>query len=234
MRDRAPVGPGTGEPSRPAPVIAIDGPAGSGKSSTAIGVARALGFDYVDSGAYYRAATLLALRRGLPGESGVHGPAIARALSGAELSQRVTNGSNEVRLGGEDVSRLLRSLEVARLVGGVAADPAVRAAVTDLLRKAAAGREVVMDGRDIGTVIFPDAVLKVFLEASIEERARRRSAAEGREVSASALARRDDQDRGRAEAPLTPAPDAVLLVTDDLTLVEQVSRIVELYRARAG
>jgi len=106
--------------------------------------------------------------------------------------------------------------------------------VTEALRASARGRPVVMDGRDIGTVVFPDAALKVFLDASVEERARRRSAADRREVAAETLARRDRQDRNRTTAPLAPAPDAVLLVSDDVAREELVARIVALYRSRAS
>jgi cytidylate kinase len=215
-------------------VIAIDGPAGAGKSSTALGVARRLGFAYVDSGAYYRAATLLGLQTGLVHEGGVRGEALARELEGARIEQAPRAAGNQTLLNGEDVTEALRSAEVGGLVGRVAAEPAVRRVVTEKLRAGARGRAVVMDGRDIGTVVFPRARLKVWLDASLAERARRRAGADRRAVEPEALARRDLLDRTRAAAPLAPAPDAVVLVADDLTLESQVERIVDLYRERAA
>jgi cytidylate kinase len=233
--------PSSAQPSEPRPggetafpVIAIDGPAGSGKSTTALGVAHALGFDYVDSGALYRAVTLVGLRKGLVEAARVDGPALAGAVERLRLEQHVRGDRNEVRLEGKDVSEALRSPEVSRLVSRVSAEPEVRRVVTEALRASARGRPVVMDGRDIGTVVFPDAALKVFLDASVEERARRRSAADRREVAAETLARRDRQDRNRTTAPLAPAPDAVLLVSDDVAREELVARIVALYRSRAS
>ena len=215
-------------------VIAIDGPAGAGKSTTALKVAQALAFAYVDSGAFYRAATLIALRRGLAGGDRVDGPAIARAVEGMRIEQRVRNELNEVWLDGEEVGAALRAPEVTNLVSRIAAEPDVRHAVTAALRASATGRPLVMEGRDIGTAVFPHATLKVFLDASLEERARRRSAAEGRSVEARAIARRDEQDRTRRTAPLARAADAVVLAGDDLTLEEQVARIVALYRSAAA
>ena len=218
----------------PAEVIAIDGPAGSGKSTTALGVARALGFRYVDSGALYRAATLIALRRGLVDGERVEGPAVARAFAATRVEQRSRDEENEVLLDGEPVGEALRSPEIARLVSRVAAEPEVRRVVTERLRAIAREGPLVMDGRDIGTVVFPRARLKVFLDASVEERARRRSAADRRPVAPDALAHRDLLDATRATAPLAPAADAVRILSDELTLAEQVESIVRLYRSRVA
>jgi cytidylate kinase len=226
--------PAEGTAPEPDEVIAIDGPSGAGKSSTARGVARALGFAHVDSGAFYRAAALLALRLGLADGGRVRGEALARALREVPIEAAGTEEGGGVRLDGRTVERELRSPEVAELVALVAAEPAVRRVLTAKLRKAAQGGGVVMDGRDIGTVVFPRARLKVFLDASLEERARRRSGADRRAVAAESLALRDELDRTRAEGPLVPAPDAVVLHADDLTLEEQVERIVTLYRERAA
>ncbi|MBA2563801.1 MAG: (d)CMP kinase [Gemmatimonadetes bacterium] len=218
-----------GGAARSVEVIAIDGPAGSGKSTTAQGVARALGFTHVESGAWYRAAALLALRRGLASESTVDGPAVAHAFETCLMEAAEARGTCQIRLDGEDVSAALRSPEVAALVSRVAAEPAVRHVVTERLRSLAGGLGLVMDGRDIGSVVFPEARLKVFLDASVEERARRRSAGDGRDVAPATLDRRDALDRGRAVAPLAVAPDAELIVADDLTLPQQVELVVRLY-----
>ena len=213
--------------------IAVDGPAGSGKSSTARRVAEALGFAYVDSGALYRAATLLGLRAGAVRPLRVDGPAVARAFRSAR-GEEDADPDVRVRLDGEDVTAALRAPDVAGRVSAVAAEPEVRRAVTERLRAIAARAPTVMDGRDIGTVVAPGAPLKVWLDASVEERARRRSGAEGRAVEPDALSRRDELDRGRRHAPLAPAPDAVVLLSDELTLESQVARILELWRRVAA
>jgi cytidylate kinase len=218
--------------------IAVDGPAGSGKSSTARLVARRLGFAYVDSGALYRAATLIGLRTGAAGAGAVDGAALACAFGSARVEE-TQDGSEpgdgagvRVQLDGEDVTAALRTAEVSAAVSAVAAEPEVRKVVTERLRELAARAPTVMDGRDIGTVVAPGAPLKIWLDASVDERARRRSGAEGRAVDPGALARRDELDRTRTHAPLAPAPDAVTLLADDLTLDEQVARILDLWRSR--
>ncbi len=215
-------------------VIAIDGPAGAGKSSTAAGVARTLGFGHVDSGAFYRAAALVALRRGLVGQQAVRGAALARVLRQARIEWRPGRTKDRILLDGENVGLVLRSPEVTAVVSRVAAEPAVRRVVNEKLRESARPGPVVVDGRDIGTAVFPRARLKVFLDASLAERARRRSGADRRQVAPAALARRDELDRSRRTNPLARASDAVVLTTDDLTLEEQVARIVALYRKRVS
>jgi cytidylate kinase len=215
-------------------VVAIDGPAGSGKSSTAREVARVLGFDHVESGAFYRAATLTGLREGLVEESRLDGPAIGRAVERMRLERRRVGEEERVFLNGEDVHDELRSPMVTRAVSRVSAEPEVRGVVTRFLRRLARPPGMVMDGRDIGTVVFPDAGLKIFLDASIEERARRRSAADGRDVAIESLRGRDVFDSTRATSPLTPAADAVVIHSDELTLQDQVDKIVQLYRARTS
>jgi cytidylate kinase len=228
-------------------VIAIDGPAASGKSSTAALVAKRLGWAHLDSGALYRALTLAALdaqegrrRTAKDGESW-SAPRIL-ALS-EELPVRLVLVGDVFRpeVAGVDVEEAIRSERVTRHVSAVAAIPEVRTWVNARQREAAASHPsgVVVDGRDIGTVVFPDAPLKVFLTATSDERARRRLSQRGRAVGADeirresqALAARDEADSTRPVAPLKPAADAVLLDSTALTLEEQVSRVVELARRR--
>jgi len=218
-----------------AEVVAIDGPAGSGKSSTARAVADRLGFAHLDSGALYRAFTLGALDAGLE----LDGERIA-ALGG-ELPIRLVLGREGFwpETAGVNVSAAVRRADVTARVSAVSALPAVREVVTRLLREAAAlhPRGVVADGRDIATVVFPDARLKVFLTAAPEERARRRLRQEDRPVTdesvaaeAARLSARDAADAGRAVAPLRQAPDAVALDTTGMAFTEQVEAIVELAR----
>jgi len=219
----------------PADVVAIDGPAGSGKSSTARAVADRLGFAHLDSGALYRAFTLGAIDAGLE----LDGERIA-AL-GAELPIRLVLGAAgfSPETAGVDVSAAVRRTDVTARVSAVSALPPVRAVVTRLLREAASlhPRGVVADGRDIGTVVFPDARLKIFLTAAPEERARRRLLQEGRPVTAESveaeatrLSARDAADAGRAVAPLRQAPDATALDTTGMGFEEQVEAIVHLAR----
>ena len=208
----------------PETVVAIDGPAGAGKSSVAKRVARELGFAYLDTGAMYRAVTYEALRRGLPLDGGPALAAMARALS---LS---LGADGRVALDGKDVTEHLRTEAVNAGVSLVAAVPEVRVVMVGHQRRFAAthGR-VVAEGRDIGTVVFPDAAAKVYLDARPEERARRRLT-EGPSGGAAAdlgrvregLERRDRLDSTRAASPLTQARDAWRLDTTHLTL-EQVS-----------
>ena len=219
-------------------VIAIDGPAASGKSSTAALLARRLGWAHLDSGALYRAMTLAALD-----QLGAEPWAATRIVALAdELPVRLVQvgGSFVPEVAGADVSRAIREERVTARVSTVAALPEVRGWVNARQRDAAArANGVVVDGRDIGTVVFPDAPLKVFLTAAPEERARRRLTQTGRHPDAEhlgresrALAARDAADSSRPVAPLKPASDAVLLDTTSLSLDEQVERIVALARGR--
>jgi len=224
-------------------VIAIDGPAASGKSSTAGLVAERLGWAHLDSGALYRALTLAALdnlgERGAA--SGESWPA-RRIVGLAEaLPVRLVLVGNVYRpeVAGVDVKEAIRSDQVTRHVSALAAIPEVRTWVNTQQRRAVADCEggVVVDGRDIGTVVFPEAPLKVFLTATPDERARRRLSQRGEAVDgelvrreSQALAARDAADSNRRIAPLKPAPDAVLLDTTTLTLEQQVTRVVELAR----
>ncbi len=217
-----------------APVIAIDGPAASGKSSTARAVAEQLGLAHLDSGALYRVAAWLAARHR------VEADALPALLDRHSLVMTRCGAAVELRLDGAPVEPAIRSAAVTERVSQVAAVPAVRAWVDRQLRQAVSQwGGAVMDGRDIGTVVFPDAVLKVFLTASPEARARRRLTQADRTTDVGALAaeaarlsERDRRDAGRALAPLRQAPDALLLDTTGLSFAEQVEWIVA--RARSA
>ena len=211
--------------------IAIDGPAGSGKSTAARGVARSLGFTHLDSGAMYRAIALQALRR-----PGVDWACLAED---SELEFRRTPSGQRLFMDGEDVEDAIRTPEVSDRSSRVSADPRVRAALTARMREMAARQDVVMEGRDIGTVVLPNARLKVFLTAPEEVRARRRTLElEARGTPArfedvlAEMRQRAARDTGRASAPLVRAPDAVDLDTGDLTEDGVVDAIVRLARER--
>ncbi len=197
-------------------VVAIDGPAGAGKSSVARAVADRLGFTYLDSGAMYRAVALTAIeRRREPAE-------IADSLR-----LELTDG---VRVDGEDVTQAIRRPEVSEAASRAAAEPLVRRAMVAEQRRLLASGDWVVEGRDIGTVVAPDAEVKVFLTAEAQERARRRAAELGVDP-AGVLAEqtiRDARDTGREHSPLSPAPDAVILDTSRLSFDEVVARVVEL------
>jgi cytidylate kinase len=202
--------------------IAIDGPAGTGKSSVAKGLARALAARYLDTGAMYRAVTLHMLRTGVDlGDP----DAIAAALDDVELSVGEDPDSDRCYLGGEDVSALIRRDEVSRAVSPVSAVPAVRQRLVQLQRRLAAGEgSVVVEGRDIGTVVLPDADVKFFLTASAETRARRRNhqniangLGDDYVTVLADVRRRDHLDSTRAVSPLRAADDAIVVDTGDMT-----------------
>ncbi len=227
--------------------MAIDGPAGSGKSTTARAVAAALGYAHLDSGALYRAVTLVALEAG-QGPPRWHGAALAAIARDRHVAMRRRAGGArgdawEAAIAGRAAGPELRSEAVTRHVSEVSAMPDVRDFVNGILRQAVAegGGGVVMDGRDIGTVVFPDADVKVFLVAASGERARRRLLERGQSGDPRALAaeeaallRRDALDRSRATAPLARAPDAVTLDTTGLSFEQQVAAVVALVRDRTG
>ncbi|HTG50520.1 MAG TPA: (d)CMP kinase [Gemmatimonadales bacterium] len=230
-------------------VVAIDGPAASGKSSTARAVAEALGFAHLDSGSLYRGVTLVgireAARRGRSGDDPleiVGAEAILRAAEDRGLMLQPDGAGFAAYLEGEPVDAEIRGAEVTALVSAVSAVPVVREWINSRLRAMVrAGRDVVVDGRDIGTVVFPDAELKIFLTASPEARAGRRLTQRGGAVDAggveaetAALAARDAADSTRAVAPLVAAPDAVPLDTTAMTFSDQVRFIVELARPIFG
>jgi cytidylate kinase len=215
-------------------VIAIDGPAASGKSSTAAAVARELGALHLDSGALYRALTVLFLEEDSSAEQ-----VVARANQRG-LQLREAGGALVPFLDDKDAEPLLRTAAVNQAVSAVSALPAVREWVTTRLRAAASGsRPVVLDGRDIGTAVFPDAAVKIFLTATPEARARRRLlqqglSAEPRDIAreAAALAERDRKDSTRAVAPLKRAETAELVDSTDLDFSEAVGEIVRIVRRR--
>lgn len=200
-------------------VVAIDGPAGAGKSSVARAVADRLGFTYLDSGAMYRCVALGVLRRGLS-------PAEVAADVSLSLGDRVL-------LDGEDVTAAIRAPEVSEAASVVAADPAVRAAMIAEQRRLLADGDWVAEGRDIGTVVWPSAEVKLFLTASAEARAGRRAEQIGADAAVvlAEQAIRDQRDTERDESPLRAAADAVTVDTSDLTLDKAVERAVTLVRA---
>lgn len=216
-------------------VVAIDGPSASGKSSTAAAVARALGLLHVDSGALYRAVTRVALDAGV-----VDDPApILQAAEARGVDLVVGAHGVEARLDGGDAETRIRSADVTAAVSQVSALPAVRDWVNQRLRALAApGRVLVLDGRDIGTAVFPDAAVKVYLDAAPGVRAERRLRQRGQGVEpgelaaeTARLAERDRADSSRTVAPLRPAPSAVLIDSSALSFAEQVETIVALVRA---
>lgn len=215
-------------------LIALDGPSGVGKSTTAKAVAQELGWQYLDTGAMYRATALAFLRAGTGLEDG---EALERVLAGLRIRQ---DGTREF-LGAEDVSEAIRGPEVTARVSPVAAHARVREVLVEQQRRIAAGGGWVVDGRDIGTVVFPDACCKVFLTASVQVRARRRAmelAAKGApqplEVVAADLERRDLLDSTRAVAPLRKAEDAWELDSGGLSLAEVVQTIVAHHRGHGN
>jgi cytidylate kinase len=213
--------------------IAIDGPAGTGKSTLARSLARRLGGAYLDTGAMYRVATLKVLRAGIdPADAG----AVIAATADLPLEIGTDAGTERILLDGEDVGDEIRTARVTAEVSAVSAVPEVRENLVLLQRRlAAGGGTVVLEGRDIGTVVLPDAEVKIYLTASPEVRARRRTdqdLAAGRDADydevLAAVIERDRKDSTRAASPLRPADDAVVIDTSDLTLDEALDRLVAL------
>ena len=218
--------------------IAIDGPAGAGKSTIARVVAGELGFIYVDTGAMYRAMALFFLRNGIGPEDTER---IREASGKAQISLRYRGGEQAVLLDGEDVSGLLRLEAVGRMASASSAEPAVRTRLVELQRALAAESDVVMDGRDIGTVVLPRAVCKIYLTASVEVRAMRRytellQKGEAAELEAIKrdIAERDHRDMTREYSPLCQAEDAVLLDSSALSIREVADAIIHIYREKTG
>ena len=220
--------------TRLAPVIAIDGPAASGKGTLAARVAQALGFHLLDSGALYRLVALAALRRGVPPDDA---EGLGRLAAG--LDARFEPGGR-VRLGGEDVTLAIRGEDVSAAASRVAVHPAVRAALVERQRAFRRPPGLVADGRDMGTVLFPDAATKVFVTATPEARAERRYKQlieKGLSANIESLLHeirmRDLRDGERAVAPLRPAADAVILDTTDLTIDAAVAFVLERFSRSA-
>ena len=209
-------------------IVAVDGPGGSGKSTVSKRLAQRLGWLHLDTGAFYRAATLAVLRLGL--DTGNESE-VAAAVGRRRFSQE----AGRMFLDGEDVSIDIRSAEVTAAVSEVSALPDVRKVMVDHQRRWVArhDRDVVVEGRDIGTVVFPDADLKIWLSASAEERARRRALQTGEDPAEvrTELDRRDSADSGRKVSPLTPAADAIHIDTTGITVDEVVERISSLVDA---
>lgn len=216
--------------------IAIDGPAGAGKSTIAKRVAEELGFIYVDTGAMYRTIALYLLRNQVDCEQEQE---LAAALEGMEISIAYENGEQQMKLNGENVTGLIRTEEVSRMASRSSAKPIVRAKLLELQRSLAARFDVLMDGRDIGTMILPDAQLKVYLTASIEARARRRyleQQEKGEQCTLKKIEKdieeRDYRDMHRATAPLRQAEDAVRIDSSYMTIEEVVDKIKSLAAER--
>jgi CMP/dCMP kinase len=217
-------------------IVAIDGPAGAGKSTVARRIADRLGFVYINTGAMYRAIALWALRNGTALDD-------MHRLERLSLEAKIEFGPGDgsIRLNGEDVTEFLYTPEVSAAASRVSVVPGVRRALLPLQRGIAQKASVVMEGRDIGTVIFPEAQVKIFLDANPQERARRR-AEELRSVGvgpavntiSAEIHERDARDRMRRESPLVQAPDAVLLDTTALSLDEVEERILQLVRTRTS
>lgn len=216
--------------------IAIDGPAGAGKSTMARACAKALGYLYVDTGAIYRTVGYYMRLMGI-GPKDRDG--IARLIDEVNIEIRYEDGAQRMILNGDDVTDEIRTPEMSMYASGVSAQPCVRAFLLDMQRQLARTHSVVMDGRDIGTVVLPDADVKIFLTADAEVRAKRRFAelqAKGDKTPyAQILAetkQRDAQDAGRAIAPLKQAADAVRLDTSEKTVDESVTAILDIVRGK--
>jgi len=219
-------------------VIAIDGPAGTGKSSVSRGLAKSVGARYLDTGAMYRIATLAMLRAGVD----LADPGAIAAAADVPISVGFDPDVEQTYLGGEDVSSLIRGDDVTQAVSAVAAVPEMRARLVRLQRELAEGSDgVVVEGRDIGTVVLPDADVKIFLTASAATRASRRNAqnmAAGMpdeyETVLADVIRRDHLDSTRAVSPLQPADDAVIVDTSDMTQAEVIAHLRDLVTKRTG
>ena len=218
-------------------IIAIDGPVAAGKTTLSKRLANRLGFSLLDTGAIYRAVALASRRRGIDWSDD---PSVAGAAGQLEIEFRCIGGTNHVILGSEDVTDAIRTPEISQGASLVSALPQVRAALLNLQRRLGEQGDVIAEGRDIGTVVFPEADLKIFLSAKSGIRARRRyeewrrsGHQETYEEVLEALEERDARDENRSIAPLEPAPDSILLDSSELSIEQVVARALELVdRAR--
>ena len=218
--------------------VAIDGPAGAGKSTIARAAAEKLGYVYVDTGALYRAVALFVLQRGIDPEDTNK---VISVLPMVEIELKYVNGEQRVYLCGENVSRVIRTPEVSKAASVVSAIPKVRELLFKLQQDTASYNNVIMDGRDIGTVVLPKAQVKIFLTASAEERATRRYnelVERGQQVNydeiLADIKQRDENDTNRAIAPLKQAKDAILIDNTELTLEQSVDAIIEAVESKIG
>lgn len=213
--------------------IAVDGPAGAGKSTIARRVAEKLGFVYVDTGAMFRAIGLYFIRLGIDADQQ---DVISRNCGQADVSIVYEEGEQQVLLNGENVNGLIRTEEVGRMASGVAKNPEVRKTLASLQKKLAQSTNVIMDGRDIGTTVLPQADLKVYLTASVKERAKRRyleltergEQADMNQIKRDIIAR-DEQDMNREISPLKKAQDAIEVDCSEMSIDQVTNRIIELF-----
>lgn len=213
--------------------MAIDGPAGAGKSTVAARLAAKFGLLNLETGAMYRAFALKAIEGGMP----LSDPDVLEQLAAVtSIALEPTSSGNRVLLDGNDVTARVRDAEVTKAASQVSVHPAIRRWMVDLQRKLGEKGGIVMEGRDIGTVVFPHADIKIFLDASPEARGERRYEQSGKSASQEAVLReireRDERDRNREQSPLKPAPDAVVIDSTHLTLEQVVSKVQELVTAR--
>lgn len=217
-------------------IITIDGPSGAGKSTVSLGLANLLGYTYVDSGALYRIVTLEALQKKIAEENEDAWVDLSKNL---EVTFRNKNGKITILNHGHDVSEQIRSPEISMLASRISARKAVRDQITALQRKIGEKGKLVLEGRDAGTVVFPDAEVKFFLDATPEERGRRRFkelTLKGLSISLEQVTQdiitRDHNDSTRSHAPLKPAPDAVIINSSAMTVEEVIARMMEVIQAK--
>jgi cytidylate kinase len=217
-------------------IVAIDGPAGAGKSTIALNVAKRLGFQLIDTGAIYRTVALKATQMGIDIDDG---PACAQLAADLEFEFKVVDGNNFIICNGETLGTEIRTPEVSRVASVVSAHPEVRQALLNIQRDLGRARDSVLEGRDIGTVVFPDAEVKVFLTASDTERAQRRVKQLGEQGSEanyedilSEIRERDARDSSRSAAPLRQADDAVAIDSTKFGIDDVVAQVVALVRSR--
>lgn len=219
--------------------IAIDGPAGAGKSTVAKQLAKKLGFIYIDTGAMYRAVALNTLNENqIVDDMNEESLGEIAKKSVIQLAQ-TSDGKEQVFLNGTDVTKMIRSPQVTRLVSSVAKNPQVRKILVEQQRKLANNQSVVMDGRDIGTQVFPDAQLKIFLTATVKQRAMRRwkeLTEQGKKIDLESIeqeiSNRDKMDEERSTSPLIPALDAIHMDTTNQTIEEVVNELTRLYKEK--